>query len=65
MAWVLKHHHGWNFKLYPDTPDLFLLDMADSLAAAISRGDNRLRLGYSRPYIKYGFDDKEISFGNH
>lgn len=55
---VLKHHHGWNFKLYPDTPDLFLLDMADSLAAAISRGDNRLRLGCRRPFIRYGFDDK-------
>lgn len=55
---VVKHHHGKNFKLFPDTPDLFLLDMADSLAAAISRGDNRLRLGHPQPFKKYGFDDK-------
>ncbi len=53
---VLKHHHANSFKLYPDTPDLFLLDMADSLAAAISRGENRRRLGYYHAYIKYGYD---------
>lgn len=54
---VLRHHHAYSFKLLPNTPDLFLLDMADSLAAAISRGDNVTRLGTRRPFIKYGFDD--------
>ena len=68
LSWfgVLKHHHGWNVKLYPDTPDLFLLDMADSLAASISRGDNQLRLGCRRPFIRYGFDDRTFKlWKNH
>lgn len=34
---ICKHHHGNGFEIFPDSPSLFLLDMADSLAASTSR----------------------------
>lgn len=34
---ICKHHHGNDFEIFPDSPSLFLLDMADSLAASTSR----------------------------
>lgn len=34
---VCKHHHGKSFETFPDNSDLFLLDMADNLAASTSR----------------------------
>lgn len=44
---VCKHHHGENFQTFPDTEDLFILDIADNLAAATSRA---LRLGRDEKY---------------
>lgn len=34
---ICKHHHGNNFEIFPDSHSLFLLDIADSLAAGVSR----------------------------
>jgi hypothetical protein len=34
---VCKHHHGKDFEIFPDSSSLFLLDMADNLAASTSR----------------------------
>jgi len=34
---ICKHHHGKNFEIFPDSPSLFLLDMADNLSASTSR----------------------------
>lgn len=34
---ITKHHCSRNFELYPDSPELFLLCIADSLAASVSR----------------------------
>lgn len=34
---VCKHHHGEGFGTFPDTSNLFLLHIADGLAAGVSR----------------------------
>lgn len=34
---ICKHHHGKDFEIFPDSSSLFLLDMADNLAASTSR----------------------------
>ncbi|MBN1761885.1 MAG: hypothetical protein JW878_02230 [Methanomicrobia archaeon] len=49
---ICKHHHGEGFETWPDSPDLFVLDMADILAAATSRA---FQFGY---YERYEIDDE-------
>ncbi len=50
---ICKHHHEKNFKTWPDSSDLVILDIADNLASAASRA-LRLERG---AYRKYGTDD--------
>ena len=54
---VCKHHHGERFGTFPDTSNLFLLHIADGLAAGVSRALTEHELG-ADAWKKYGIDDK-------
>ena len=54
---VCKHHHGERFGTFPDTSNLFLLHIADRLAAGVSRALTEHKLG-ADAWKRYGIDDK-------